>query len=362
MDERYIRHEGLFGAAGQERLGRCRVGIAGGGGLGSHVAQQLAYLGVPFLTLVDDDKVELRNLNRLVGATPADIGRLKVAALADMATTILFGADPLTVPYPLEHPEARAALAEVDVIFGCLDDDLARLHLIELSTAAAIPLFDLATDVILEPGAAPSFGGRLIFSGEGERCPYCVGELDQNEIRRATMTTLELDAEARVYGVPVSALTATTGPSVISLNGTIASLAVTEFMKFVTQLDRARADAALHRQHRHRAPRRRSTSGGFLSLLRELGTEALGSASRVTLAQAPVCDNKSRVGDAEQAAPGALGVEVGRLELAGRAGAISAREAVDRPLLARALGERHRVGKVTVAKPDQSPGLNPCAV
>ena len=236
MDERYVRHEGLVGAAGQKKLARCRVGLAGTGGLGCHVAQQLAYLGVPNQTLVDEDIVEMRNLNRLVGATPSDIGRLKVDVIADMITVILPGADPVKVPHRLEHPEARAALADVDVIFGCLDDDLSRLHLIELATASAIPFFDLATDIIPEPGAAPSFGGRLIFSGHGERCPYCMGELDQNEIRRATMTPAELAAEATIYRVPVSALTATSGPSVVSINGVVASLAVTEFIKFITGL------------------------------------------------------------------------------------------------------------------------------
>jgi molybdopterin/thiamine biosynthesis adenylyltransferase len=236
MDERYARHEGLFGAAGQHKLARCRAGIAGTGGLGCFVSQELAYLGVPLQTLVDGDTVELRNLNRLVWAAPADIGRPKVEVMAEMVKRILPDADPVQVAHHLEHPDAQAALRSVDVIFGCLDDDRARVNLIALATAAGIPFFDLATDVIPEPKKVPTFGGRIIFSGHGERCPYCMDELDQNEIRRATMTEEELEIEASVYGVPVSALAATSGPSVVSLNGTIASLAVTEFMKFVTGL------------------------------------------------------------------------------------------------------------------------------
>jgi len=236
MDERYVRHEGLFGAAGQDKLAATRVGIAGTGGLGCIVGMELGYLGVSLQTLVDADDVELRNLNRLVSATPADIGRLKVEAMAEMVTRILPGADAVKIPHPLEHPEAQAALREVDVIFSCLDDDHARLNLIALATAAGTPFFDLATDVIPEPGKVPTFGGRVIFSGYGERCAYCMRELDQAEIRRATMTPAELEIEASIYGVPVSALTRTSGPSVISINGVIASLAVTEFMKFVTGL------------------------------------------------------------------------------------------------------------------------------
>ncbi len=236
MDERYVRHEGLFGAGGQEKLARARVGIAGTGGLGCFVSLELAYLGVSLQTLVDADDVELRNLNRLVWATPADIGRLKVDVTAEMVSRILPGTDPVKVPHALEHPDAQAALAELDVIFSCLDDDHARVNLIALATAAGIPFFDLATDVIPEPGKVPTFGGRIIFSGHGERCAYCMRELDQAEIRRATMTPQELTVEASIYGVPVSALTRSSGPSVVSLNGVIASLAVTEFMKFITGL------------------------------------------------------------------------------------------------------------------------------
>ena len=136
----------------------------------------------------------------------------------------------------MEHADAQAALADVDVIFSCLDDDHARVNLIALATAAGIPFFDLATDVVPEPGTVPTFGGRIIFSGHGERCAYCMRELDQTEIRRATMTPQELEIEASIYGVPVSALASTIGPSVVSINGVIASLAVTEFMKFVTGL------------------------------------------------------------------------------------------------------------------------------
>ena len=47
-----------------ERLKAGRVGIAGLGGLGSHVAVMLARSGVEHLHLVDFDKVDLSNLNR----------------------------------------------------------------------------------------------------------------------------------------------------------------------------------------------------------------------------------------------------------------------------------------------------------
>lgn len=47
-----------------EKLKNARVGIAGLGGLGSHIAMNLARTGVGFLKLVDYDVVEPSNLNR----------------------------------------------------------------------------------------------------------------------------------------------------------------------------------------------------------------------------------------------------------------------------------------------------------
>ncbi|NOZ13973.1 MAG: sulfur carrier protein ThiS adenylyltransferase ThiF [Acidobacteria bacterium] len=58
------------------------VGVAGLGGLGSHVATALARTGIGALVLVDFDVVEPSNLNRQC-YDAADIGRYKVDALAE---------------------------------------------------------------------------------------------------------------------------------------------------------------------------------------------------------------------------------------------------------------------------------------
>src|SRR2546423_9747119 len=71
--ERYSRNEVLFGPEGQQRIAATSVTIVGLGGLGSHVAQQLAYVGVADYGLVDFDVVTDSSLNRLVGAQDADV-------------------------------------------------------------------------------------------------------------------------------------------------------------------------------------------------------------------------------------------------------------------------------------------------
>src|SRR5438093_1196106 len=78
-------------------------------------------------------------------------------------------------------------------------------------------------------------GGRVVFAKDGERCLSCLGELDQHALARATMTAEQRVADDKIYGIERNALT-DGGPSVVSVNGVVASLAVTEFMAWKTGL------------------------------------------------------------------------------------------------------------------------------
>ena len=78
---------GRHGAAVQAQLDRAAVGIAGLGGLGSHIAVSLARLGVGRLVLVDFDVVDVTNLNRQ-HYTMKDIGIPKTLALLEQLEAI----------------------------------------------------------------------------------------------------------------------------------------------------------------------------------------------------------------------------------------------------------------------------------
>ncbi|WP_289028895.1 HesA/MoeB/ThiF family protein [uncultured Paraglaciecola sp.] len=67
---------------GQKTLLSQHIMIVGVGGLGTHVAQQLAAAGIGNLYLVDDDKVENSNLPRQILFNPESIGQYKVSCAA----------------------------------------------------------------------------------------------------------------------------------------------------------------------------------------------------------------------------------------------------------------------------------------
>lgn len=230
-ESRYSRNEGLFGKDGQQRITETAVAVAGTGGLGMPVVQQLAYLGTSRFAGIDSDIVTESSLNRLVGATEDDAraGIKKVAVAERLVRAVNPGVRFLAHDGKLEDPAAYELFRAVDVIFGCLDDDHARLKLNRIAAELDKPYFDLATD-IGEDGEW--WGGHVVLS-DGSQCLVCLGVLDLEELARAAMSPEQIDAQDRIYGVSEAAL-ARTGPMVVSINGAVASIAVTEFMAFVT--------------------------------------------------------------------------------------------------------------------------------
>jgi len=232
-EARYSRNEALFGQEGQRKIAATKVTVIGLGGLGSHVAQQLAYLGVVAQTPVDFDLVTSSSMNRLVGAFDTDVAAKTKKTI--VAKRMIEAINPNAIVEPvdakIDTAEAEAAVAATDVVFGCLDRNLPRLKLTELCSRYAKPLFDLATDTGGE-GNDLWYGGRVVFAN-GAGCLVCRNLLDQQEMTRDSMSPQQREAHDRIYSVERGAL-GEAGPMVVSINGVVASLAVTEFMVFVT--------------------------------------------------------------------------------------------------------------------------------
>ncbi len=79
---RYARHIVLkeIGGSGQRKLLAARVAVVGAGGLGSSCLQYLAAAGVGRITVIDDDRVDLSNLQRQVLHGTADVGVAKAGS------------------------------------------------------------------------------------------------------------------------------------------------------------------------------------------------------------------------------------------------------------------------------------------
>ena len=229
---RYDRQVRAFGEDGQARIAETRVAIVGLGGIGSLVAMQLAHLGVRDLVLIDDDLVEETNLNRLAGAGARDIGRAKVAVAAGYARKASPAVRALPLQMNIRNLRAMRAAAGADVLFGCVDTDSGRLILNDLALAHLLPYVDCGVGITASGGTIAEAGGRVVVWTPGRACLLCCrGEIIPSVAAQELESPEEREfrrAHGYVAGADVPE------PSVISLNGTIASMAVTEFIALVT--------------------------------------------------------------------------------------------------------------------------------
>lgn len=238
-DDMMSRQVLAFGMEGQDLIRATRVAIVGCGGIGSHIAQQLTYLGVRNFVLVDFDKIEHTNLNRLVGAEPSDIGKFKVDVIEKMIRKVAGREDIRIEKYRKDLREGRVldTLKDVDVISGCVDKDGPRLILNELSKAYMIPYLDCATQITASEGKIAAAGGRVAAVLPEGPCLLCSKDIDIKAAYDDLAPPEEFEVKKHqgyITGADVP------DPSVVSLNGTVASIAVTEFLALVTRFRRVR--------------------------------------------------------------------------------------------------------------------------
>ena len=236
--QQFDRQIAIFGIEGQEKIQSTKVVLVGYGGLGTFVLPQICLLGVRYISVIEHEAFSATNRNRYLGFLDSDfnaetgIGVDKVLVAERIAKGIAPDICIKLIKNKLESQEAINAIMAADVVFGCLDSDGARSILNEVCIAFGVTYIDLASEVF-EDG---SFGGRIAVVKDGNGCLHCMADgLDQTEIRRYLTSEQQLENEANVYGVDKNSLATGSGPSVVDLNGIIASLGVQEFKLLLTE-------------------------------------------------------------------------------------------------------------------------------
>jgi molybdopterin/thiamine biosynthesis adenylyltransferase len=226
--EQYDRQVRAFGAEGQRAIQGLAIAIVGLGGTGSIVAQQLAYLGARAFVLIDPDKIEATNLNRLVGAVPSDVGAFKVDVVARHITAINPVARCATIVGDVLDEEVAAKLTNADFIFGCTDSMASRALLNQLAYQCLIPCIDMGVGIGVLEDKIHYITGRTQMLSPGLPCLVCTDKLDAEQVRRELMTEDQRRRDPYIVGAQVPQ------PAVISLNSTMSSAAITMFLAAVT--------------------------------------------------------------------------------------------------------------------------------
>lgn len=125
---RYSRHILLdeLGIEGQEKLLHAHALILGAGGLGSPVALYLASAGVGHLTLIDDDRVDLTNLQRQIMHTEASVGAAKTDSARRAIAALNHEVQVETVAQRADAELLDRYVSQADVVLDCGDNFATR--------------------------------------------------------------------------------------------------------------------------------------------------------------------------------------------------------------------------------------------
>lgn len=219
-----------------------KVGIVGTGGVGMPVAEMLARSGFTDFVLIDPDRVEEVNLNRLGHAGRRDVGRPKV----NLCRAVLrkAGAAVGTKPRVRAFVEdvnllgrgARNALAHCDVILALTDDELSRIACLKIALENGIEYLQAGVGIMQDGHRITSLAVEFTGAETGRFCPLCTGRLSpaQASVDARRYVGGEVAERARAEGyIPEEP-----APSVMSLNAVAAGALVLEMQRRMAGLGR----------------------------------------------------------------------------------------------------------------------------
>lgn len=179
-----------FDFEGQEALKASSMLILGSGGLGCASSQYLAAAGVGKITLIDDDKVEVSNLQRQVLHTDATVGMLKVNSAKQALTAINPYLTVDTIAKRLTDEELLPLIKQHSLVLDCCDNVDTRNQLNRLCFETKTPLVS---------GAAIRMEGQIsVYSyRDGEPCYQCLSAL----FGQQTLTCVEAGIMSPVVGI-----------------------------------------------------------------------------------------------------------------------------------------------------------------
>jgi ThiF family len=300
IDDRQAR---VYGNAGQDLLGRLKVGVIGAGGVGLPIVAFLARLGVGHLVVIDPERVEITNLPRLPESTRRDAMSWLTTPGRPLALQRL-GGRLATPKVRLAKRVARRArknsivdavrgdIADVDVAQQLIDCDYLFLA---ADTHTARSIFNALVHQYLVSGV--QVGSHVAVGGDGDigkiasvlrpvtpdgGCLWC------NELIRPDKLTDESLPAAVRRAQRYLPMEDAPAPSVITLNARGVADATDHFMLAVTGLLESSETNGDFRRYETRADKLRTSIPRRSPDCRECGTHASSIRARGDGARLPV--------------------------------------------------------------------------
>ena len=233
--ELFRRTVTVWGEQNHQTLARLRVGIVGLGSVGGMVAEALARMGLQSFVLIDHDRIQPHNLDRLVFAQQEHIGLYKVEVAAGRMRSIATASaiDVRALPYSLAEETGYRGALDCDVLFSCVDRPRARHILNHFAYAHLIPVIDGGIEVRFRRGRFSGVDWQLQTAAPDRPCLQCLGAYDPNDVsvEEAGM----LDDPSYLNGLPQEHRYKR-NENVFPFSANLATLEVLQFVALVTSL------------------------------------------------------------------------------------------------------------------------------
>jgi molybdopterin/thiamine biosynthesis adenylyltransferase len=213
-----------------------KIAIVGIGGLGSIIAENLVHMGFQNLLLMDNDKLELSNLNRIVGATyqQAKKGVPKVDAIAAHLRKINPYCRIKTFPINVHDEEAREILAFSDWIIVATDNHASRFRVQEYAFKYYVPFISAGVNISIKDNVITDISGEVITIRMGDTyCLDCLRRINYDavagEIHPDEAVRKGLVQRGYITGADIKE------PAVKTLNSMLADMTVDSLVNQYTQ-------------------------------------------------------------------------------------------------------------------------------
>ena len=194
QEQRYSRHILLkdMGKAGQEKIAQSSALVIGAGGLGSAALIYLASSGMGKITIIDDDRVELHNLQRQIIHTTERINTLK----AESAKKTLYGINPTievnTVTTRMTEETLPDWVSHADVVLDCTDNFASRKVINRVCMTLGKPLVS---------GAVVAFDGQITVYDPRQQNSPCYACLYPEDMTFTDIKAAQVGVFAPVVGL-----------------------------------------------------------------------------------------------------------------------------------------------------------------
>lgn len=194
QEQRYSRHIllGELGYEGQEKIARSHALVIGTGGLGSPASLYLASGGCGKITLVDNDRVELTNLQRQILHTTDRIGLNKAESGKMTLEQINPTIDIVTVTERMDEDRLPALVEKADIVLDCTDNFKTRLSVNRTCMSLGKPLVS---------GAVVGFDGQIAVYDPRRKDSPCYACLFPEDQRFEDIRAAQIGVFAPLVGI-----------------------------------------------------------------------------------------------------------------------------------------------------------------